>query len=312
METTRKISAYAGPKTYPSRYTANLLTGPVTVEEKIDGSQLSFLRTADDQLLFKSRGEQFTAETAQQMFKPTVDHLLSVMHKIPQEVIFRGEALQRPRHNKLAYSRAPKGHFVLYDVEIGYIELLDKVGRAGIAEYCQLMAEELGVEPARVFFEGDLTKDALLELWERVQKEESILGGPIEGIVVKNRNQANDRGLYPLSGKLVTSSFKERMNKPLTEKATAYAVPQPILDSLNFEAIWDKAIIHLGEKGALAGSMQDTPSLMREISKDFEEENKEMLEKELYTFYRKNILKYISRGFPEYYRSKLEAEEDPK
>ena len=58
--------------------------------------------------------------------------------------------------------------------------------------------------------------------------------------------------------------------------------------------------------------MQDTPSLMREISKDFEEENKEMLEKELYAFYRKNILKYISRGFPEYYRSKLEAEEDPK
>ena len=71
------------------------------------------------------------------------------------------------------------------------------------------------------------------------------------------------------------------------------------------EARWQKAIIHLKEKGILENSPKDIGKLILEIQKDIKEEEQEDIKNYLYKFIIKDILRKSTQGFPEWYKEQL-------
>ena len=110
------IESYGGPISYPcNRYLSKLFDGPVRVEEKLDGSQLSF-SLIDGELVFKSRRQFIKPESAPASFKGALEYISERKDRLPEGVVFRGEVINSFRHNKITYGRIPKGKFVLFDL----------------------------------------------------------------------------------------------------------------------------------------------------------------------------------------------------
>jgi len=112
---------------------ADLLSGGVVVEEKIDGSQFSFSFGEDGNiktLQCRSNGQQLpliiveSAEspvhvgTSEKMFNKAVASAALRTHAHPGWV-YRCEYLQSPKHNTLAYERTPTDNLILFDVMTG-------------------------------------------------------------------------------------------------------------------------------------------------------------------------------------------------
>src|SRR3970040_2365038 len=103
------------------RALAELLDGPVVVQEKIDGSQISWMWDENGVLHARSKGALLHSEEGNLaeggMFAPVITHLLDRgLIPLPGYVL-RGETLSQPKHNTLAYSRVPQGYVMLFAVE---------------------------------------------------------------------------------------------------------------------------------------------------------------------------------------------------
>jgi hypothetical protein len=76
----------------------------------------------------------------------------------------------------------------------------------------------------------------------------------------------------------------------------------------------DKALIHLREQDKITGDMKDIGLLMREYNQDFEDECVDDIKDMLYKRFRKDIIRGVSRGLPEWYKALLldqvQAEDD--
>ena len=285
-----KISSYSSPKALGHRLVADVLDGAVTVQEKVDGSQISFAN-ADGVLLVKSRNVQMK-DGENKMFNKAFEHLKTVLHLMPDGLIFRGEFLSKLKHNTLVYDRAPDGWIVLFDVE--------KEGRYYMEQsIVEGFAAQLGLDYAPVVFEGDggTISMADFELWMKVTKP--VLGGEyIEGLVIKNYDRwLNDKVMM---AKLVSKDFQERHQGDWKERNPG--AMEAIKASINREAIWRKAIVHMKEEGKLLGEPKDIGMLMKEIKIDFIAENGEDIKLELYKKFIGEITKYVGQGFPEFYK----------
>ena len=112
------------PNSYPKvlqlghRYLNNLLIGDYIVEEKIDGSQISF-GVYDGELHIRSKGAQLYADNPEGMFKEGIEYISSIKDKLTSGWTYRGEYLRKPKHNALAYDRIPQNHIVIFDIEDG-------------------------------------------------------------------------------------------------------------------------------------------------------------------------------------------------
>lgn len=228
---------------YPSifnmghRMVADLLKGPVYVQEKVDGSQLSF-GLVNGELVMRSKGAPLTVEAPEKMFKAAVDVCQKLKPLLKEGWTYRGEYLAKPKHNALAYDRTPTNHIILFDVNtseetyLAYYEV-------------EFVARELGLEVVPLIFEGVVETIADFRAY---LERDSVLGGQkIEGVVVKPRNYAlfgQDKKC--IMGKFVSEAFKEvhggewRKANPssgdiLQIVATKYTTP----------ARWQKAVIHM-------------------------------------------------------------------
>jgi hypothetical protein len=107
---------------YPSIYNlghkaiADLLKGLVIVEEKVDGSQISFGKR-DGKLFARSKGATLNLVAPDGMFSEACAVINSLRDKLPNNMVFRGEYLRRPHHNVLTYDRTPDNHIIIFDVE---------------------------------------------------------------------------------------------------------------------------------------------------------------------------------------------------
>src|SRR5260221_5011697 len=99
----------------------------------------------------------------------------------------------------------------------------------------------------------------------------SILGGQkIEGMVIKPVGY-NLFGIDKkvLMGKFVSEAFKEihahewKQSNPGTKD-----IVERIIDKYKTPARWQKAIIHLREKGLITDAPQDIPAIMKEVVSD--------------------------------------------
>lgn len=287
------INSY--PKVYAigHRAVAELFDGDVLVEEKIDGSQFSFCRLGDEVSL-RSRGAQVFPETAG-MFAAAVKALDELKDRLHDGWVYRAEYLMKPKHNVLCYGRVPKFNLVLFDINIGDEVYLSR-------EEKEAEAERIGMEITPVLFVGKVTNtEAIYEFLKR----ESILGGPVEGIVAKNYLRFGmDKKC--LMGKFVTEDFKETHSKEWKADNPAMGdIVDRIIATVRNENRWQKAVYRMRDAGKLEGSPKDIGALIREVQDDIRAEEKDFIAQRLLEYALPRVIRASTGGLPEWYKKQL-------
>jgi hypothetical protein len=291
------LRGYSSPLALGHKGLENLWKGTVYVQEKADGSQISFGLDETGTLSVKSRTHDITLDVSG-MWKPALEFLDTIKDKLHPGWIYRGEYLKSPHHNALVYGRIPTNYIMLYDIDKGdqdylmLVELAEESNRIGL-ECVPLLAvytEEPDVKELMAFLERD-----------------SILGGvKIEGIVCKNY------ALYGadhkvIMGKLVSKDFQEKNSSKQRSEGKDFI--ELLSAKYATEARWRKAVQHLRESGTIQGIPQDIPLVMNEIDDDLEKECGEEIKETVFKHFFPSMKKMIKRGMPEWYREVLLQEQ---
>lgn len=290
---------------YPSIYAlghrcvADLLKDPVLVEEKIDGSQFSFGVFEGDEGQFlrcRSKGAELNIIAPDNMFKKAVEFAQSIKDQLHVGWTYRGEYLQKPKHNALAYDRVPKNNVILFDINSGHEEYLDVVQKRD-------EAERIGMEVVPVMAAGMIENaDEFRKLLDTI----SCLGGQkIEGVVIKNYARFGlDKKV--LLGKFVSEAFKEvHAREWKAENPTTGDVIQQLIKSLKTDARWHKAVQHLREKSVIEDSPRDIGNLIKEVKEDVKKEEEDYIKQKLFEYAWPHIQRGIVGGLPEWYKEQL-------
>lgn len=277
---------------------ADLLKGPVYVEEKVDGSQFSFGVEEDGTIRVRSKGCEMIVDAPEKMFSLAVETVKALAHKLHPGWTYRGEYLRTPKHNALIYKRVPALHVILFDIETAECEFLPYQEKA--AE-----AARLGLEVVPLLKEGIV---ASLDEFHALLDKESVLGGQkIEGVVVKPVGY----GLYGmdkkvLMGKFVSEAFKEVHSKSWRQdNPTSGDLIASIAMEYTTQARWQKALQHLTESGIIKGTPQDIGALMKEVPEDVKRECEEEIKRKLFAFAWPHIARRVGHGLPQWYKELL-------
>lgn len=291
---------------YPSIYAmghaalAELLLDPVLVEEKIDGSQFSFGVFEDPEhgrlVKTRSKGAQLIPEAPEKMFKPACDWVLANQDRLRVGYTYRGEVLCKPKHNVLAYERTPKNGIILFDINPGAEEYASYEAKAE-------EASRLGLEVVPMLHQGLVSS---IDQFRAFLDQESVLGGQkIEGVVIKNYLRFG-RDKKVLMGKFVSEAFKETHARVWkTENPTQGDVIQTLIERYMSFARYEKALIHLRERGLIEDSPRDIGLLMKEVWPDIEKECKEEIMEALYKWAGDKVRRGVTSGIPTWYKDRL-------
>jgi len=290
-----KISSYGKVYNLGHKALEHILSGAVTIEEKVDGSQFSFAR-AGDTLLCRSNGQQLNVNAPEKMFELAVMSCKERFDLLHDGWIYRGEFLSKPKHNTLCYGRVPNGNIVIFDIDKGeqdYLNYKDKIEEA----------KRIGLECVPFIHEGILSD---ISHFKDLLEQDSFLGNAqIEGVVVKNYSQFGLDG-KALKGKFVSEKFKEVHNKDWKERHPGGTdIKDQISEELRTEARWEKAVQHLREAGTLTDSPKDIGPLMKEICQDSLTECEEHVKLRLFKWAWQDISRKLTRGFPQWYKERL-------
>lgn len=292
------LNHYSSPYNIDHKAVADLLKGPVYVQEKVDGSQIGFGKDAEGNIHVRSKGALLNTTAPEKLFAKAVQTVQAIAPLLTPGWIYRGEYLAKPKHNTLAYDRVPKQHIVVFDISIGdqyylsYDEVKKECARIGLEVVPLLATWLIG------------TKYDMRQLLET----ESFLGGQkIEGFVLKPMNYdvyGPDKKV--LMAKFVSEAFREAHG--MTWKAsnpTQNDVLTLIGNALRTPARWQKALMHLEERGMIANAPQDISLLMREVPEDIERECGEEIKEKLYQWAMPHIRRKVVYGLPEWYKEEL-------
>jgi len=328
MPSTR--TSLASWSSYPSifnlghRAVADLLKGPVLVEEKVDGSQFSFGVFPIDEgppeladirhpeagpcdILVRSKGCVLTLGAPEKLFTRAVESVKERAHLLTPGWTYRAEYLAKPKHNTLAYDRTPTGNLAVFDVNTGDQEFLGYDAKA--AE-----AARVGLEVVPLIHRGAVEGlDAFRDLLDRV----SFLGGQkIEGVVVKPVNYdlwGPDKKV--LLGKFVSEAFKEVHGREFRkENPTGGDILDRLVERFKTPARWAKAVQHLREAGRLTDTPKDIGALMAEVPADVEKEERDAILTSLWAWAWPHLRRRLCGGMPEWYKDlllKKQFEEQP-
>jgi hypothetical protein len=275
---------------------ADIFGGPVQVEEKVDGSQFSFCVGLDGQLHARSKGKELIIDAPEKMFEAAVTSVKELATALRPGWVYRGEYLQKPKHNTLAYARTPDKNIILFDVMTGNEEYLT---------YSEKLREaaRIGIECVPLMYFGNVTG---FEMFSEFLERESILGGcKVEGVVVKNYNLMTAEKKIAI-GKYVSEVFKEvhggewRKSNP-----TSGDIISDLGRRYRTDARWTKAVQHLREAGKLEGSPRDIAGLMREVPDDILKECEDEIKAALFAHAWPHIKRAVTAGLPEWYKEQL-------
>jgi len=277
-----------------------VLDGYVLVQEKIDGSQISFGIDENGKLNMRSKNKEIDVENPDGMFKTAVEFLVKYQSVLHPNWIYRGEYLLKPKHNTLEYYRVPHNHIILFDICNGLESYLP------YSCLC-IEAKRIGLEVVPLIAEGVFTEADILELKDEWLSRESILGGTkVEGVVIKNYNVFTAEKKVAMA-KIVRQEFKEQNSSNWKdEHPTSQDIIQRLIETYRNEARWRKAVQHLRDAGELQGEMKDIPLLMKEVSADVLKECKDEIVERLFAYAWPKIMKGITRGLPEWYKTQIE------
>lgn len=282
---------------FPDAVKQGIFNGPVIVQEKIDGSQLSF-GVYDGVLRMRSKGREFPVEAPDDMFKLAVKQVEGIRSSLTPNWTYRGEYLNKPKHNCLQYERVPVRNIILFDVQ-------DTNGVIVNPHFLDTAAKCIGLEVVPI-----LTLPAMpsRDDIERLLDTESCLGGvKIEGFVVKSLAGFVSNLGGRLMGKYVSEKFKEQHsnNKHLFGRPKSTHIVDQVLDVYRTEARWQKAFQHLRDDGKLTMTPKDIGPLVQEVLRDTWEECGEAMQKMVFESFRKHISQGLIRGVPEWFKAKL-------
>ena len=293
---------------YPSVFSlghkalAELFSDPVLVEEKVDGSQISFgVFPEVDGLRVKSKGAPINLQAPMAMFARAVE----VIRDLPLTPgwTYRAEYLAKPKHNALAYDRIPKQHLCLFDINDGHESYMPYEAKAR-------EAERLGIDVVPLLHQG-LVPD--VQAFRAFLDRESILGGQkVEGVVIKNYARFGpDKKV--LMGKFVSEHFKEvHASEWKLENPKQGDILEALIQRLRTPARWQKAVQHLAERGALETSPRDIGPLLTEVGVDVEKECKDEILASLWAWAWPHLRRRVAHGLPEWYKEYLLAKQFEK
>jgi hypothetical protein len=274
---------------------AEVVNARVLVEEKIDGSQFSF-GLIDGRLRIKSHHQDISDIVGEYgLFTEAIAYVRTLHEKglLHPGWTYRGEVLQRPCHNRLAYERVPKHHIVGFDVCTGpevYLEYNDKC----------LEFRRLDLETVPYYYFGQLPN---VDTIDTFLGRTPLLGGKhIEGVVFKAYGRYGE-DKKTLMAKYVHPAFRE--TKTPDEYTKSVDFTQGLIDTYRSEARWDKAIQRLKEQGKLGNEPKDIGPLIGAITKDIEEECGDEIRRKLWKRYWPHVARGCTGGFAEYYKRKL-------
>ena len=265
----------------------------VVIQEKVDGSQISFGRK-DGKLFVRSKNQMIDIENPVGMFAAAVEVLKD--RSLPDNYVFRGEYLKTPKHGVLDYDRIPDGHIIIYDIEFheGSNHYLDVLA-------VELMADAYEFEVVPTFWTG-VHDNIDTHLIDNLMEKQSILGGQlIEGLVFKCYDVFDSRD-KTLMCKFVRPEVREMISGKRGKSRRD--VIEEIGERLATPARFEKAAQHLRDSNMLVGEPKDIGVLMRELNRDFEEHVDE-IKNLLYVNFRKEIIRVANRGFAEWYKQRL-------
>ncbi len=278
-------------------YIADIFADEVEVTEKVDGSQWIWGR-AGGELHMRSKGKMQHPGAVDKMFTEAADYVMGL--DLPDDIVFYGEFLRKPKHNTLAYERTPKNHIALFGAST--------VGGTFVAEHAELaaLAESIGLEAVPLLYSGRV---ASVEHLHKLLEVESYLGGTtVEGVVVKNFNRPFLLGgqLIPLMcGKYVSEAFKEKHVKDWNRENTSRGKWDVFRDQYRSEARWEKAVQHLRDDGLLENAPRDIGPLIKEIQRDITEEEIDTIKAFLWSEFGGDLLRRAIHGAPEWYKQRL-------
>lgn len=301
---------------YPSifnfghRAIQDLLTRPVNVEEKVDGSQFSFGAFQEDDgtgngtsaivVKCKSKGAMVYVDAPPAMFKSAVQTVLDLFaaDKLHIGWTYRGEVLAKAKHNSLTYDRAPERNIIIFDVnteEETYLSYEDKAAEAA----------RLGLEVVPRLFSGMVTD---ISQFRAMLDTVSVLGGQkIEGIVAKPAAYdlfGVDHKV--LMGKYVSEAFRElHIGEWRKENPTRGDVIDKLVEELSTPARFEKAVLHLREEGKISDSVKDIGAIIAEVKKDLAKECDDYVKTRLYRAFADTLFRRAAQSIPQWYKDRL-------
>lgn len=303
METQEyRISSYSDIYAVGHKALADLFSGPVVVEEKIDGSQISFGKR-DGQIFCRSKGVQIVIDAPNDMFRRGVEAILSLSDKLVEGLTYRGEYLMSEKHNALKYARIPDRHIIIFDIDRGNQDYMPYDEK-------KLFANQLGLEIVPLIYHGEIK--SVEQLKELLPKTGVLGGDEPEGIVIKNYARfAPDKKI--LMGKYVRPEFKETNaeNWKKTNPGSSDIISE-LIKSYKTEARWLKAVQHLRDNGSLEQSPRDIGNLMKEVEADTLKECESEIKDRLFKWAWHQIARGTRGGLPEWYKNYLLEQSLPK
>lgn len=287
------------PKIYSHerRESEQLLGRTVFIQEKIDGSQISF-GIINGVLRIKSKGKHLDLDNPEKLFSVAVKNIINAQETLTQESIYIGEYLRTVRHNVCKYDRVPLNNIAIFDVK--------ENGKFMPQNVVKYMAEKSGFEHIKTLRS---TKSGSDKSWfddvsASISNIKSQLGGEVEGVVIKTSFGFD----FPRAFcKIVSDKFKETQQS--LKKPKINFNHEDFIKSISVKYITDaryqKAFQHAKEDGALVFSDKDIGTLMRYINADLESECSEQIKDAIWSFYKPKIWKRISKGAPEWYMNKI-------
>lgn len=295
------ISSYSKVYSIGHKAVLGILKDPVIVQEKIDGSQISWSLT-DGVLTIRSKNADIYIDNPPKMFAEGVNAILDRKHLLTDRWIYRAEYLSKPKHNTLAYGRIPKDHIILFDVD-----------RGGNCDYydpnsVKQIAESLDFECVPTLYSGKI--ESINEL-EKLLETESILGGQkIEGVVVKNYSMFT-RDKKVAMAKYVNEQFQEEHIKEWGKSNPGRSdIINKIVEEYRVPARWQKSVQHLRDQDLLENEPGDIGKLIKATREDILEECEDEIKDKLFKyFWEREIQRRITHGLPEWYKEKLTEKE---
>ena len=287
-----KIHSYSKLYNIGHKAVEDLFNEEVLVQEKLDGSQISFCKTGDD-IRIRSKGAIIHPEIPEKMFSKGVDWITKKKEDLRENWVYRGEYLRQPKHNVLTYDKIPNQHIAIFDIETEpshFLAPLDVMFEAirlgfGWVPYCFATVES--AEDIKKFLEWD-----------------SYLGGTkVEGVAIKNYRRFTIDGKI-MMGKYVSEVFKE-VHRTKKYKTTSKDIIETLSDMYKTEARWLKAIHHLRDMGELEDSPRDIGKLLKEVQTDVYNECEDEIKEILFKWAWKGLGRGLTRGIAEWYKEYL-------
>ncbi|QPB44377.1 hypothetical protein [Medusavirus stheno T3] len=276
------------------------------IEEKVDGSQLSFQKKEDDgQVEFRNR-EKVIPVAAHD--RPCYANAIAAISRIAAELnpayTYHGEAVCKRRHNVVQYLGTPLKFWICFGIYDG-VRHLD---RAELEHECR----RLGLECVQVLYanQDPDAREPTAKAQELVQAIEaghlqSCLGGSVlEGIVVKHNNAwfSKSACFRRVQLKHVTAQFKEchsSKQPPLLgyDQASLFAYLEQLGRNFAVQAVYQKALQHIRENPSLdAKAITNVHALRRHVEQDIRKERKRDISEALYEAFVGEILKHATAG----------------